>query len=215
MGKSGVIRNNRVDLNICPTQERGSHDRTADPGKHVLMPELTLHLLCCEDVVPTLHLWHIQCVCSVCACGGEAAWFSWLNRMTMRHTTLSHKWVHLQSMLFNSTNDFSALCRAHSDHLKQHPCILSIAQKIYAVIDRQLGRVSERVSSHQLLFPPFPDVEPYVYYHQRRDKILGFYSSKAVLSQLCGEIMIHRSKPTICRQGNAGHFCFFLFFLFF
>lgn len=62
------------------------------------------------------------------------------------------------------------------------------------------------VLSHHFSLPP--DVEPYVYDHQSRDKILGFYSSKAVLSQLCGEIMIHRSEPTICRQGNAGHFCF-------
>lgn len=82
-----------------------------------------------------------------------------------------------------------------------HLSKMSVSQKTYVALIWW-----ELVSSPCL--PPSPDVEPYVYYNQRGDKISGFYSIKAVLSQLCSEIMIHRSEPAICLQGNEGHFCF-------
>lgn len=59
---------------------------------------------------------------------------------------------------------------------------------------------SGRLASHCPLF--HPDVEPYVWYHQSRDKTSGFYSIKPVLSQLCREIMFHRRNPAICPLGQ-------------
>lgn len=50
-----------------------------------------------------------------------------------------------------------------------------------------------------VVFPPPPSFEPYVWYHQSRDKTSGFYSIKPVLSQLCWEIMLHRrNPPSVC-----------------
>lgn len=86
-----------------------------------------------------------------------------------------------------------------------HLSKMSVAQKTYVAL--VWGRVSELVSSPCL--PPSPRCWAIcVLSSEGGDKILGFYSIKAVLSQLCSEIMIHRSEAAICLQSNGGHFWF-------
>lgn len=88
-------------------------------------------------------------------------------------------------------------------------CIVAVIAALFtvAVVVLMFPKFSHDVQP-AAVHPLPPDVEPYVCYHQPRDKTSGFYSIKPVLSQLCWEIMFHRKKPTICLLGQKiqGHF---------
>lgn len=110
---------------------------------------------------------------------------------------------HVNDSIFKYAGFLFFQCPFVVDQL--HLSKMSVAEKTYVAL--VWGRVSELVSSPCL--PPSPRCWAVcVLSSEGGDKISGFYSIKAVLSQLCSEIMIHRSEAAICLQSNGGHFCF-------
>lgn len=99
---------------------------------------------------------------------------------------------------------WSCLFRFSNKEIKRNSSSLSCLLLVFIVEAFVLKLLK---LSHPLDFwpaaghPSPPDVEPYVWYHQSRDKTSGFYSIKLVLSQLCWEIM-HQKTFTICLLGQ-------------